>query len=280
MKTKTHAMTVLIAMMMVFITGSSSLTAQSIWLSNNGGKSISFEGFKPIFDEEGYSFSTGTYFLGFRIPIGKSLLVAELPYVHAAYKLESPYFNMSLSESGIGNPYIGLQQRISNSSTFGEVGLRIPLAPEDKWLANMIGIYSDLDRQEAFVPHWLPITAMLNYLKKSNAGLIFRLRGGPLLWINTEKSEFDDSIELLMKYSAQIGYESGQVRLLGGLVGRMIVTEGDLDISERTAHQLGFSASVGFGNVRPGFLLLLPLDEEMKDVTNYVLGVNVEVTLP
>lgn len=271
---------ILIAMVMVFTMGSSSLKAQSIWLSNNDGKSISLEGFKPIYDEEGYSFSTGTFSLGFRFPIGKSLLVAELPYVHAAYKFESPYFNMSLSESGIGNPYIGLQQRVSNSSTFGEVGLRIPLASEDKWLANMIGIYTDLDCQEAFVPHWLPITAMLNYWKKSDSGLIFRLRGGPLLWINTEKSEFDDSMELLMKYSAQIGYESGQVRLLGGLIGRMIVTEGDLNISERTAHQLGFSASVGFGNIRPGILILLPLEEEIKEVINYTLGVNLEVTLP
>lgn len=280
MKSKTHAFMVLITMMMVFMMGSSSLTAQSIWLSDNDGKGISLEGSKPSLDMDGYSFSTGAFFLGFRFPIGKSLLIAELPYVHAAYHYESPYFSWKESESGIGNPYIGLRTKISDSSTFAEVGFRLPVASEDKWLANMIGIYSNLDRQEAFVPNQLPITAMLNYRKKSDSGLIFRLRGGPLLWINTDKSDYDDPVELLMKYSAQIGYESGPVRLLSGFVGRMIVTEGDLDLSERTIHQLGLSASVGFGNVRPGVVILLPLNEVISDDMSYVLGVNVEITLP
>lgn len=281
MKTRIPTFIITLAMVMILIAASSSLTAQSIWLYNSNNKTISFEAFKPFFDAEGYTFFTGAYFLSFRFPIGKSLLVAELPYVYGAYNVETFYGNMSESEGSIGNPYIGLQSRISNSSTFGEVGFRLPLTSDDKRLANYIGRnFSDLDRMEGFVPNCLPIMAMLNYQNNSNPGPVFRLRGGPVLWINTDKDEYEDSIELWLKYSAQIGYESEQLCFLVGLVGQLLVTEGDLDFSERTVHQLGISNSIGFGKIRPGIVILLPLDEEIREVMNYLLGVNVEIALP
>jgi hypothetical protein len=111
------------------------------------------------------------------------------------------------------------------------------------------------------------------------SGAVVRLRGGPSLLINTDKDRFEDATELFIGYSAQLGYESEMVSIMGGFTGRANLTEEDADYGERSVHQLGFMASVGLGNVRPGIHLRLPLDEDLKDTFDFVLGFHLGVQL-
>lgn len=52
------------------------------------------------------------------------------------------------------------------------------------------------------------------------------------------------------------------------------MTEEDADFDERSIHQLGFNASAQFGKLRPGLHLRLPLDDDLQESLDAVLGLN------
>jgi len=166
----------------------SSLAAQSIWLDRSHDKTISLEILKPDFQgKDNTTFTTSALFLSLRYPLTeKVIFVAELPFPH--YGIESA-FGYSESDNTLGNPYVGLEIRQPDSPVFGELGIRAPLTDEEKHdSAIWHGVLTDLvDRFEAFMPDYLPITGMVNYRHKNSSGFALRLRGGPVFWINTEK---------------------------------------------------------------------------------------------
>jgi hypothetical protein len=55
---------------------------------------------------------------------------------------------------------------------------------------------------------------------------------------------FGDTEELLLGYTGMIGYETAQLSIMGGVTGRALITESDLDFGERTTHQLSFRRGV------------------------------------
>ena len=254
-----------------------SLSAQSIWLDRSHDKTIALEILKPNFEgEDNTTFTTSALFLSLRFPVAeKVVLVAELPFAHGGFDSD---FGDSESESTIGNPYLGLEIRGRNSPVFAEIGFRAPLASEDNF-GSIVGLFSDIDRLEAFLADFLPINGMINYRHKDASGFAFRLRGGATFFINTDKQEFEDASESYIGYSAQLGYESDQVSVGGGFTGRALLTEEDLDYGERSFHQLGFVASIGLGEVRPGAYIRLPLDDDLKETLDFVFGLNLGIRL-
>jgi len=123
------------------------------------------------------------------------------------------------------------------------------------------------------------ISGMLNVHQVDQSGFVFRLRGGPSPLINTNKDEFEDGTELFIGYSAQVGYESEAVSVLGGFTGRANLTESNSDFGDRSAHQIGFNTSVGLGKIKPGVHFRLPLDKSLKDALDFVFGLNLGVQL-
>jgi hypothetical protein len=259
--------------------------AQSIWLDRRHDKTITLEILKPNFDgEDNTTLATSALFLSFRSPLSKKLhFVAELPFAHSGFEAinrgESGSTSVDESESTLGNPYFGLEIAGQSSPVFAEIGIRVPFAAEDKLGAVVTGFFTDFDRFEAFLPDLVPITGMLNYYHKEASGLAIRLRGGSSLLINHNKEKNEDATEWFLGYSAQAGYESERVSVLGGVTGRANISEGDLDFGERSIHQLGFNASVGLGNVRPGVHFRLPLDDDLKNSLDFVLGFNLGIQL-
>lgn len=260
-----------------------SLAAQSIWADRSHNKTIALEILKPNLTGEFYdntTFPTSALFLSVRLPINDRLnLVGEFPLAHAGVNFSFDFFEFKESGTGIGNPYVGLEIQGENEAFFTEIGARAPLAPESN-LASTIGFLTDfIDRGEAFLPDILSVIAVQNYLYRAPAGFIMRLRGGPSFWIYTGRENIDEEVELLLLYSAQVGYASNNFSLMGGLSGRMIVSEGDLNISERTLHQFGTFASIDLGRVRPGVQFRAPLDEGFKDFLDFAFGVNLALEL-
>jgi hypothetical protein len=254
-----------------------SLPAQSLWLDRRHDKAIGMEVLRPNFTNDDDGVSGLALFLSLRAPLSNQLrFVGELPFVNSNFESSSFFFE-SGSQSTIGNPYLGLEIGRQNSPVFGEFGVRLPLASEDNFGAALVGVITDFDRLEAFLPNTLPITGMLNYHYKLASGFTVRLRGGPSLLIYTGAD--NGGSDLFMGYSAQTGYESERVSILGGLTGRANLTEGGADFGERSVHQLGFNASVGFGNVRPGLHFRLPLDDDLKESMDFVFGLNLGIQL-
>jgi len=247
------------------------LLAQPIWLGLDNKNFIAVEALKPNFDGDsglsGFSFPSAGYFISGRFSVGKTLtFVGELPIAHAG--IDEEFFNES--ETTIGNPYLGLEFRRPGANTFIEFGGRLPTAPDDKFLAPLVGLASDLDRLEGFVPDLLAVTGKINYIKKNDSNVQFRLRGGPTAWIPTSGG---GDTEFLLDYGAMVGFEGSQISIIGGVTGRGILSE-DGSFGERTFHQLTIAVMVDLGAIIPGIQLRFPLDDDLQGSIDNVIGLN------
>ncbi|MFQ5601982.1 MAG: hypothetical protein ACE5HS_01785 [bacterium] len=259
----------------------SALSAQSLWVNHLQGNYFALEIFKPNFDsdfigESDLSFASSVVILtGWYVVSENFRLVGELPFAHGSID----EVGESETETIIGNVYIGLEFRKPNAPVFTEFGIRPPLAAEEKIIAPIIGIISEFDRLEAFLPDIITLSGKVNYYQQNSSKMIFWLRGGPTAWLNSDDFVGDDS-EIWMDYSAQIGYEGEQFRLMGGLTGRMIVTQDGIDFGDRFINQLTATASAKLGRVQPGILFRLPLDDDFfLNFVDFIFGFNLGVQL-
>jgi hypothetical protein len=247
------------------------MEAQSIWLPRSE-PAIAIEGLKPFVEGGGLSFFSTAWYLSGRARVSGSLiLVGEVPFAFASF--DSDFGPASESDAAIGNIYVGLEIGKQTSPVFFEVGARAPIAPENN-LATAIGVLADLDRWEAFVPNLFPITGMVNYMNVSDTGLLLRFRGGPVLWIPTESG---GETELLAMLNALVGYQDPMDKfgVKGGLTSRIIVSEGG-SFGDRSSFQAGANGWFGLGRVRPGVLVLIPLEDTGVDVT---VGLNAQILI-
>ncbi len=263
-----------------------SLLAQPIWLAQTSDKSIAIEVFKPnLAGDFGFSFMSSALFLSGRFSLGSNLIfVSEIPLAHAHQddiNIVNPLTGETMfefdfdPETIIGNPYIGLEFRKPGPGVFAEIGMRIPITPDDKFSAPSFGAMADYDRLVAFAPDLFTITGKINYQNKNVSNLIIRLRGGPTVWIPTEEGD----TELVLDYSAQVGYEGQLVSIIGGFTGLLIVTEEELGMGERTVHHLGATASFNLGTLHPGVLFRIPIDEFLEASIDFIFGLNLLLDL-
>lgn len=264
----------------------STLFAQFIWLDQMGDKALAIEILKPTFaGNDDVTFLSSAIFISGRFALREDLrLVAELPFAHARVDVVVLDFinpqpiKESESETIIGNPYIGLELRKAGSPVFGELGVRIPITPDDKSIASAIGRFADFDRMEAFAPDVFTVLGRINFQSTSASHVRIRVRGGPTLLFNSE-GFLEDDTELLLDYSAQVGYVTQKVSVMGGLTGRLFATQTEGDFGERSVHQLGASATLISGQVQPGIHLRIPIDDDLDDILDFVFGLNLSVQL-
>ena len=248
---------------------------QSFWLGLDHDKYFTIEIFKPYFDaEDNTSFKNYSMFFSLRLPIGKDVLITgELPFAKGDLLGDS---NLSVTAGqSLGNPYLGIEIRSQGSPVHLEVGFRIPIIRNERRSDWITGLFSDIDRSEAFAPNIISGQAILNHEHKDAKGKFFRARLGPILWINEKTREND----MFLSYGFQLGYELNKVILRGGFTGRAILSEKNLGLGERTVHQLGVALQYTFGYVTPGLHIKIPLDNDLTQVLDYVLSLNVKFLL-
>jgi len=247
--------------------------SQPIWLSREGDRVITWEFLKPNFAGDDHtSFLTSANFLSCRVRVQKIAVVAEIPFAHYGLDVE----DSDEGDDAIGNPYIGVELS-SGENFFVELGARLPLAPDDN-AAVLLGVLTDyVDRAEAFAVDAIPIVGAVNYLYRNPSGLGFRLRGGPSVLMATgDRNE----AEAFILYSAQVGYFGPVVNFSGGLSGRWWLTSELDSFGEETLHQFVFALGFTPGVVQPSVNIRLPLDEDLSDMFDWVLGVNLAFNLP
>jgi len=231
------------------------LFAQPIWLHQNNESYIGVEALKPNFEgEPNLTFVSSVIFVSGRFMIGDAIAIAgELPISH--------FGDDNDSETMIGNPYIGLEFRKPDGTFFIELGGRIPIAPDDKLGAALLGAFTDFDRLEALLPDVVTFSGKVNFQTANSSNVVFRLRGGPTLLANSDSQNFidNDNSEWLIDYSGQIGLQGEQISVFGGITGRYLAS-GEGDFGEKSIHQLIGSANIDLGSVRPGIQLRFPLE--------------------
>ncbi len=244
--------------------------SQSLWLERDHVTTIRAEAHHVDVENTNEKLLTGVAFLDVRHELSpKASIVGELPY--ARYETSGEEFlPEGLSESSIGNPYLGVEITGSDSPFFGEIGVRAPVMSDQDIAAEFTGLFSDLSRAFAFFPNTVPISAILNLRTPSDSEIRARLRFGPTLTIPTESGP---DTELYGVYAWQIGYEGRSVRVGSALSGWVLLTEDFGNLGSRTLTQFEFHADFGAARVRPGAEFRVPLGAAAS-FTSSVVGLS------
>lgn len=249
--------------------------AQPIWLGDGEDHALTIEWHKPIFDDnDGVGFMMSTIFLGYRSRTSEHLtIVLDMPLSNYEYEGDAGEFLL-------GNPYVGLAFGKRDSEFHGDVGVRLPIADEDKTKAALIGMITEIDRLEVFLPNTVPVTGLMRYRtysERSQFGL--RAHFGPSILIFTDDRGSDD-MEVFLKYGLLGEYRARRMHARLGFTGIYNTTNERGDFSDNSEHQLG--AAVNFdagGRVWPGVMVRLPLSEDRKRLIDMIIGLNAMIML-
>jgi len=267
--------TIILGLLIALMIGTPA-AAQSVWLGPGREAEVALEVLRPDFDGGNVTLLSSSVFLSGRYPLAEAIdVVAELPISH--FGTDGPVGTDS--ETALGNPYIGVELGSHEGSTFGELGMRLPVVSGDND-GLVTGFFSDRDRWGAFFEDALTIRGALNYLHRASSGFRVRLHGGPSIWVYTN-DDGGDNMELLANYGAHAWYAaSEQVYLSAGLTGRIIVSEGDIDFADRMINQFGLAVIGRFERVHPGLHVRVPFDfDGESNETSYILGLSLAVPL-
>ncbi len=259
-----------------------SLNAQAIWTHQPTERGVALEALKPTFAEnDGVKFSTSALFFSGFTRIGEHFrVIGELPVVHYGFEpSQNQQGNENISETAVGNPYLGMQYRTTEQRFTADVGVRFPVMSEDKPFAEQTGFYSDLERQDAFIPDALGFIGNGQYRYRFENGLFAGVRGGGSFLINTQKDEGEDASDFYLNYGLFAGYEAERFNITGNFDGRFLTTHDEGGFGENSLHLLAFSGNYKAGKISPGLMVKVPLDKDLSDVVDFVVGLQVAVNL-
>jgi hypothetical protein len=245
--------------------------AQIFWMEQRQIPSVSVEVLKPVLSgEEGTSPFTAGSFATLRIPSGERMLVVvDLPVAH--YNPDDP--SSGRTETALGNPYLGVEQRVAATGLNLELGARIPVAPDEDENARLLGVLADLDRWEAFVSDAIPITLAGNYRLRDPDGLGFRVRLAGSAWASTRSGT-----EFLLSGALLLSYDNAPVGITAGLSARFVAT-GEGSFADRSYRQVVVDARYAGGRVRPGLNLRIPVDGPTDELVDLVWGCSIDTRL-
>lgn len=263
--------------------------AQSIWMDPREDRYIWLEILAPNYHgPDRFSFISSTTFLSVRYAVWHSPLkirtVAELSFTHTEVK--SAFFDFdprtgkfvyaSGTDNVFGNPYLGLEIGApgkydeKNAFVFGELGFRLPVAPDSQEYAKQFGTLSDIDRSEAFNDKVTTITGRFNYVDRAASGFGLRIRIGPSLFA---AGNMDD--ELFLDQAMMLTFEKGFVWAGVAYTARTLLTGEWVPWSALTDNQIGFAVRLKMGKFQPGLHYRTPLDEDLVYKLQYVYGLNI-----
>jgi len=240
---------------------------QSFWTGRSIGDGITLEVVRPDLKDVELTSPSLAYYISLRHALSPAVrLVGELPFSYVGFEDEA----LDEDHGGmlIGNPYLGAEYTPESFFSL-EAGFRLPLTDDSKW--RMLGMYGGIDRIDAF-QDVTPIYSRANFRwALPDSRVAVRLNAGPSVWLQS-----GDDPDVLLGYGGQLWYQGGSFEIGTGLSGLFIATTSG-SVGERSWHQLGFSADVVSGSVRPGVNLRLPIGENMNDVLTYSLGLHVTI---
>jgi hypothetical protein len=257
------------------------LASQGLWGTVSAERGFSLEIAKPFFDGDGVSFATTTTFLSVTWPFSDRLrFVGEFPLSYASF--DNEYEDESDSDLAVGNPYLGVSIGEEDSRLTGQVGLRLPLVTdfEDLGEAEWIGMaVHTVDRMGAFWPKVLPILGTATYTHRQENGFVALLTGGFSAWVSFEDETGVDDVEAVGLYGGRVGYDGPEWMVLGGIVGRGILTEDHATLASATEHEAGVQVSYQGASVQPTAFIRLPLDEDRREFLDVVAGLSLRIIL-
>lgn len=256
--------------------------AQSPFINSRETRYLGLEAQKVFFKSaEGLSFLNGALHLSGQVPLAQGLLLGfDLPMARFSER-QGRSFNFSprnISQTAVGNPLLALRFRRPGSRFTGEFGARLPLLGIGDFSAASVGLFTDFYRIDAFAPKTLSILTAFTVHSENNLGIYSNVQmGGFLLVATGDARGSNENEDLYLRYRLGVGRASGPVDVSANLGGILLVTEGKLDIGQRTVHQFQVSANYTGGSFRPGLSLRMPVDNDLRQVVDAVFGLQLMV---
>jgi len=276
MKNRGRANLVIImpAMILCLMICASSLFAGNHWMQRNEGNGISFEWNKASFENDvDAKFLSSVFFLRSQVVVHDKInFVTELPFSY----IDADRFD---SEFMLGNIYVGMEYISQGSGELIFLGLRLPVAPDDKGNASVQGAFTNYHLLEAFVGKGFSIRLNAGYKFQSANDIIFKIYGGPMLVKNIDSDTYNSDTEVYIDYFAEVWYPAEKFEFAMGTTGRFWATGEDLDFGERLISNFEVKTQMRTRPVKPGIFLRLSLDDAINNFINFVYGFNLTVSI-
>ncbi len=259
---------------------SSQAVSQPTLLIPEGDQAISLEWRKPAFafENTASALSSATY-LGYRYRTSRTVSwLFELPF---AYFSNNPADSEDkLDQFTLGNPYLGVRFSSVESRFSAELGVRPQPVDESSEAAYVLGILSDLERRDAFLPDITPVSLMFAVRwpwEDSPFGM--RLRIGTSLWfMSGERSKGD--MEILVRYGAVLYYEKGDLLAESALTSDWATLQVAGGAEDKSIYE--WSLSIGYlvsAGIRPGLHFRIPLSGDIREYLDYTGGISLSYVL-
>jgi hypothetical protein len=268
------------ALVLVSLLWSVTLPAQQYWPDRGEGTVVRADFLKPFFKGDAApSFLSGVAFISASTAAGKLFRIeADVPLVRAGFTIGE----IRESSLRIGNPYLGARIHRADRPVSGYLGVRLPLADQPETsaggLAHEVGAISDPDQWEAFLPNMFSARAGAELRSVFPSGLLIGAKLGPSLLVPSGGNSGGDP-ELFADYGVQGGYEGSTIRATIGVTGRLLVTESDFSLAERTFHMATGTLELRRGRIRPSLLFRVPLDQSMRESLSATVGFGLAIVL-
>jgi len=260
-----HKLALSVTLFMIFAF-SNKIMGQTVWADDTEkGSTIGLELMIPSIDEGFNSEAPTSVFM-----LHGSYLIKDV----LSLKINLPLSHFSsgdFSETDIGNPYLGVRMHNVNHGLDVDLGVRLPLAPEQENAGLLTGLLIENYNLGTYLPETFSVTTNMKYHWKNDGGLNLRIGGGPDFVLPSG----DSDNEFLINYFGKVLYGNDEVQIGAALTGLLIITEEDLSFGDRTIHDIGILGSYDFGAVRTGAYLRVPLDDEINDLLSLVAGLNI-----
>lgn len=217
----------------------------SPWLDRPSSQSFSVEAWRPSLKSPG-SPTSAAFFVSGRLRLsGTTAAVAELP--------------IATSSSGptvTGNPYLGVEYRPGEPTTWYDIGLR-PSSLTTSSISSASAAVADWTRLEAWTPQTFSLAAHVNW-QSADHGTATIIRFGPS-FILPSSSGTGSGSTLLADYAVLGAWLSPGVSFRAGATGRMIVSGSGGDVNDRTQVSLGASVAFRAGPIEPAIGVQVPV---------------------
>ncbi len=205
----------------------------------------------------------------FNIPVSSDLnMIGSVPYVSANDYIYNDY---TYDESGFGNIFIGVQTNpgtMDNSKSIFSVGLFFPTGRQETYPAAYVNYY---DIRKYFPSFGLYFNYA--YIKVNSEGFNYGLEVGTDILIPIPEAA------LLFHYGINAGYQVSRLLFNIDIFGNAVIN-GEFDnLGDRFTNLIDFGAQLKESTITPQIFYRIYLGEEMRNVTNGVLGIGVIVSI-
>jgi hypothetical protein len=264
--------------------------AQVGWLNPEGKPGVQFEFSAATFEKSTwytmyaythrFKFPTSSMFLTSRFRMSENnQVIVELPLFYTKSELSYySYGEVSMSDSkfGVANPYIGIEIGKEGTSALFDLGVRLPIISEDNMGWAIPSQYISSHRFLAYLHKVMQISCSSGFRYVDPSGIGIRVTGGGQF---AAPSQGGDA-ELFGDLVTSLWYQGKVVRVGTGLSSLVLITESNIDFTNRLLTTFNATADFAAGNWSPGLHVQMPIGENLTDEVGIIYGLHLSYFFP